>query len=223
MTSLTSWFAKRFAVCNQGSPVWSHFKCISPHQQFLPRPPTAARNMTFWLARWEVTLLFLGTNTSQAGRERRFELGRGGVHVISGPHMKVRRIYLFRAWFIKRQCEQWVTIILSVVLYGCETWSLTLKEERRVKVIFFGVLLTVHLSIFILVINQLDAQNLFYNKFISCLYMFRAPYGHRHEVKILLYSPWYHHTYMSTWCSKHVEVWNKLIVKQILCIKLVNY
>ena len=39
----------------------------------------------------------------------------------------------------------------------------------------FDVLLTVHLSIFILVINQLDAQNLFYNKFISYLYMFRAP------------------------------------------------
>ena len=28
---------------------------------------------------------------------------------------------------------------------------------------------------------------------------------------------------MSTWCSKHVEAWNKLIVKQILFIKLVNY
>ena len=27
------------------------------------------------------------------------------------------------------------------------------------------ILLTVHLSIFILVFNQLDAQNLFYNKF----------------------------------------------------------
>jgi len=26
------------------------------------------------------------------------------------------------------------TIILPVVLYGCETWLLTLKEERRVKV-----------------------------------------------------------------------------------------
>jgi len=38
----------------------------------------------------------------------------------------------------------------------------------------FDVLLTVHLSIYISVINQLDAQNLFYNKFISCLYMFRA-------------------------------------------------
>jgi len=48
---------------------------------------------------------------------------------------------------------------------------------------FFYVLLTVHLSVFILVINQFDAQNLLYNKFISCLYMFRAPCAHRQEVK----------------------------------------
>jgi len=26
------------------------------------------------------------------------------------------------------------TIILCVVLYGCETWSLTLREERRLRV-----------------------------------------------------------------------------------------
>ena len=26
------------------------------------------------------------------------------------------------------------TIILLVVLYGCETWSLTLREERRLRV-----------------------------------------------------------------------------------------
>ena len=102
-----------------------------------------------------------------------------------------------------------------------------------------------HLSIFILIINQIDEQNLFYKKYISCLYMFRAPCAHRQEVKIVLYSLWYHHTYrlysvwyhqnyrcddtnfdpltMCTWCSKHVETWNKLIVKQILCIKLVDY
>ena len=42
----------------------------------------------------------------------------------------------------------------------------------------FDVLLTMHLSIFTLVINQLEAQNLFYNKFISCFYMFRAPCAH---------------------------------------------
>ena len=52
----------------------------------------------------------------------------------------------------------------------------------------FDVLLTVHLSIFILVINQLDVQNLFYIKFFSCLYMFQAPCAHRQEVKIVLYS-----------------------------------
>jgi len=26
------------------------------------------------------------------------------------------------------------TIILSVVLYGCKTWTLTLREERRLRV-----------------------------------------------------------------------------------------
>jgi len=26
------------------------------------------------------------------------------------------------------------TIILHVVLYGCETWSLTLREERKLRV-----------------------------------------------------------------------------------------
>ena len=26
------------------------------------------------------------------------------------------------------------TVISSVVLYGCETWSLTLREERRMRV-----------------------------------------------------------------------------------------
>ena len=27
-----------------------------------------------------------------------------------------------------------LTIILPVVLYGCETWTLALKEERRVRI-----------------------------------------------------------------------------------------
>jgi len=37
----------------------------------------------------------------------------------------------------------------------------------------------------ILAINQLDAQNLFYNKFIKRLYMFRALCAHHQEVKIV--------------------------------------
>jgi len=35
---------------------------------------------------------------------------------------------------------------------------------------------------------------LFYNKFIICLYMFRALCAHHQEIKIVLYSVWYHHT-----------------------------
>ena len=31
-------------------------------------------------------------------------------------------------------CYGYRTIILPVVLYGCETWSLTLREERRLRV-----------------------------------------------------------------------------------------
>jgi len=33
----------------------------------------------------------------------------------------------------------------------------------------------------------------FYNKFIIHLYMFRALCAHHQEVKIVLYSIWYHH------------------------------
>ena len=47
-----------------------------------------------------------------------------------------------------------------------------------------GMLLWTQYWMFILVINQPDVQNLFYNKFISCLYMFRAPCAHRQEVKL---------------------------------------
>ena len=42
-----------------------------------------------------------------------------------------------------------------------------------------------HQPSFISVINQLDAQNLFCNKFILCLHMFRATRAHRQEVKIV--------------------------------------
>ena len=36
----------------------------------------------------------------------------------------------------------------------------------------------------------------FYNKFIICLYMFRALCAHHQEIKTVLYSIWYRHTCM---------------------------
>ena len=91
-----------------------------------------------------------------------------------------------------------------------------------------------HLSIFISVINQLDAQNFCFTiSFISCLYMFRA---HVKEVKIALHSVWYRCDdtrggVKQFWppddehmCSKYVEAWNKTYCRtKILCINLVNY
>ena len=86
---------------------------------------------------------------------------------------------------------------------------------------------------FISVINQLDAQNICFT-----ISLFRASTcfdtcAHHQEFKIALHSLWYHHTYrwndtrgcvMQFWppddkhmCSKHVEAWNKLIVKQKFC------
>jgi len=95
------------------------------------------------------------------------------------------------------------------------------------RIIFFYVLLTVHLSIFISVINQLNAQN-----FCFTISLFHASTCFEHMCSSL-HSLWYHYTFrcddtrgcvMQFWplddehmCSKHVEVWNVLIVKQTFC------
>ena len=110
--------------------------------------------------------------------------------------------------------------------------SICLKLETYQGKVFFDVLLTVHLSVFILVINQLYAQNLFYNNLIHASTFFE------HHVLIVRKSKLYytasgiiipagdrpvHGTAtcrfddtrgciiefnlltMSTWCSKHLE------------------
>jgi hypothetical protein len=41
-------------------------------------------------------------------------------------------LYIIILYLTYRQLYR--TIILPVVLYGCETWSLTLREERRLRV-----------------------------------------------------------------------------------------
>jgi len=46
-----------------------------------------------------------------------------------------------------------------------------------------------------------------------------STYAHHQEVKIALHSLWYHHTYRCDDTRDEI----KLIVKQILCIKLVKY
>ena len=63
------------------------------------------------------------------------------------------------------------------------------------NILNFDVLLTVHLSIFISVINLLDAQNLFHNKFYFMSLHVSSTRANHKEVKIALNSMWCHHTY----------------------------
>ena len=49
----------------------------------------------------------------------------------------------------------------------------------------------------------------FYNKFIIRLYMFRALCADHQEVKIVLYSIWYHHIHGTATCRC-----DKLIIKE---------
>ena len=102
-------------------------------------------------------------------------------------------------------------------------WTEELSETCRVS---YGVLLTVHLSTFISVISQLDAQNV-----CSTISLFHASTCFEHMYETATYRCDNTKGYViQFWrpddehmCSKHVEAWNKLTVNKNLCIKLVKY
>jgi hypothetical protein len=56
------------------------------------------------------------------------------------------------------------TIILPVVLYGCETWSLTLREEHRLRVFENRVLR----RIFGLKRDEVTGENCIMRSFVIC-------------------------------------------------------
>jgi len=74
---------------------------------------------------------------------------------------------------------------------------MTGKNEviKRPKHSYSDVLLTVHLSIFISVINQLDEQNFCFTKVYFMPLHVSSTCARHQEVKIALHSLWYHLTY----------------------------
>ena len=53
----------------------------------------------------------------------------------NGRYHSVQNL-LSSSWLSKNlKIKIYRTIILPVVLYGCETWSLTVREERRLRVL----------------------------------------------------------------------------------------
>jgi len=55
----------------------------------------------------------------------------GQITIIEGFH---RNLLSSRLLFKNLKIKIYKTIISPVVLYGCETWSLTLREERKLRV-----------------------------------------------------------------------------------------
>ena len=49
-------------------------------------------------------------------------------------YYSLEKIISFRLLSKKLKVKAYKTTILLVVLYGCETWSLTLREEHRLRV-----------------------------------------------------------------------------------------
>ena len=73
--------------------------------------------------------IYLGTtltNQNSVAEEIKSRLSSGGARYLSVQNLMFSRL-LSKALKIKI----YRTIILPVVLYGCETWSLTLREEWR--------------------------------------------------------------------------------------------
>jgi hypothetical protein len=73
---------------------------------------------------WNVRNLYrVGEIKSVVGELEKYKLDLVGVQEVSweGEGYKNLKIKIYK------------TVILSVELYGCETWSLTLREEHRLR------------------------------------------------------------------------------------------
>jgi hypothetical protein len=76
-------------------------------------------------------------NLIQEEIKRRLNSGNACYH-------SVQNLLSSRLLFKNIKIRIYKTIILRVVRYGCETWSLTLREEHRLRVINTGFLDFVH-------------------------------------------------------------------------------
>jgi hypothetical protein len=71
-------------------------------------------------------MMLTDQNSVQEEIRRRLKLGNACYH-------SVQNLLSSRLLSKNSKIKIYRTIILPVVLYGCETWSLTLREERRLR------------------------------------------------------------------------------------------
>ena len=70
----------------------------------------------------------MNTNSLQEKIKSRLKTGNACYH-------SVQKLLFSKLQFKNIQIKIYRTIILPVVLCGCEIWSLTLREERRLRVL----------------------------------------------------------------------------------------
>ena len=56
------------------------------------------------------------------------------ISMENASYFSLEKILSSRLLSMKLKVNRYKTIILPVVLYGCETWSLTLRQEHRLMV-----------------------------------------------------------------------------------------
>jgi len=75
---------------------------------------------------------YLGTNLKNQNYIQ--EESKSRLKSVNACCHSVQNILFSRLLSKNLKMKIYVIIILPVVLYGCETWSLTLREERRLRV-----------------------------------------------------------------------------------------
>src|SRR5215813_302754 len=88
--------------------------------------------MFYFMLKTQIEFKYLGTtltnqNSIQEEIKSRLKLG-------NACYYSVQNLLSSSLLSLKLKIKIYRTIILPVVLYGCETWSLTLREERRLRV-----------------------------------------------------------------------------------------
>jgi hypothetical protein len=100
---------------------------MSRYQKVGQKHSLKIANWSFYVAEFK----YLGTTLTDQScmhKEIRSRLNSG----IACYHSVQSLLSSCLLWNVKRKIQK--TVILPVVLYGCETWSLTLREEHRLRV-----------------------------------------------------------------------------------------
>ena len=102
---------------------------ITSRQQNIQNENILIENLTFKKVEKFKYLGVTVTNTNDIHDEIKSRINMGNACYYS-----LEKILLSHLLSKKLKVNTYKTIILPVVLYGCETWSLTLREEHRLRV-----------------------------------------------------------------------------------------